>query len=211
MQMISGYYAEQLVFLDETRRDGDAIRRRYGRALPGITPMAVNVPGMGKAASILALCGMTGFLAWDVIEGGYNADAFLAVFEHKLCPLLQPFPDAGSVLVLDNCSIHHAVAARMEVLVAARGAKIVWLPAYSPDFTPIEAMFSELKAWFRRYFRWVASNLENGRAVELAMRSCVNVTKAVAHYEHAGYRASPEFMRMVLVPLMKQELAAARL
>ena len=187
---IKCFFAEQLVFLDETRRDQKSMRRRTGRAPSGVTPVCLTVPGTGKSHSILALTGIAGFLGWHTIEGGYDAQSFLAAFEARILPFLRPFPEPQSVLVLDNCAIHHAVRDELVRLVEARGARIFWLPAYSPSFNPIEALFAQLKAWFRHHFHWCC--LDPARAIEVGMARAVSIRVAVAQYEHSGYRCSPE-------------------
>ena len=184
------FFAAQLVFLDETARNQKGTRRRYGRAPPGVTPLSLTVPGTGAAHSILALCGVEGFLAWDYTEGAYNADLFMAAFRFKILPHLRPFPSPHSVLVLDNCSIHHTYHEELEALVAGVGALIVWLPVYSPQFSPIEYMFSIVKAWFRENFHWVCLDVERG--INTAMCKSVTVASAVNTYGHCGYRCSVE-------------------
>ena len=186
---MKNFFAEQLCFLDETRRDQKSMQRRMGRAPSGVPPVTMTVPGTGPSHSILALTGITGFLAWHAIDGGYDAASFLAAFEVRLLPHLRPFPEPQSVLVLDNCSIHHAVRAEIELLVAGVGARIFWLPAYSPWLNPIEAMFAQLKAWFRRYFYWCCADTR--RAIEVAMKGAVSIRVAVQQYEKSGYRCSP--------------------
>ena len=184
------FYAEMLVFLDETARNTKGMRRKYGRAPPGVTPVSITVPGTGPSHSILALCGVEGFLAWDHTEGAYNAGLFMAAFRLKILPHLQAYPAPHSVLVLDNCSIHHTYEAELEALVATAGARIVWLPPYSPMYSPIEYMFATLKSWFRAHYHWVAADVERG--IEAGMRSSVTIATAARTYEHCGYRCSAE-------------------
>jgi len=69
---------------------------------------------------------------------------FEAYVEHILVPTLSP----GSVVVLDNLSVHTSGRARQ--MIEARGCQMLFLPAYSPDLTPIEEAFSKVKAFLRR-------------------------------------------------------------
>jgi transposase len=61
---------------------------------------------------------------------------------------MNPWPQRNSVLVMDNAPIHHG--GNVAALCAARGVRLIYLPAYSPDFNPIEKGFSCLKARLRR-------------------------------------------------------------
>jgi len=84
-------------------------------------------------------------------------------------PLLTPYPGPRSVVILDNCAIHHDEEIRQIIEVECgklqsleycactdsgtcfKGAKLVYLPPYSPDLNPIEQAFSSIKAWLRRH------------------------------------------------------------
>lgn len=61
---------------------------------------------------------------------------------------MNPYPYPNSVLIMDNCSIHHG--GRVAELAKARGVRLLYLPPYSPDFNPIEKAFGILKAHLRR-------------------------------------------------------------
>jgi transposase len=78
------------------------------------------------------------------VEGGTTAMVFEAYVERVLAPSLSP----GQVVVLDNLSAHKGDKVRE--LVEGRGAELLFLPSYSPDFSPIEEAFSKLKALLRR-------------------------------------------------------------
>lgn len=62
---------------------------------------------------------------------------------------MNPYPYPNSVLIMDNCSIHHG--GRVAELAEARGVRLLYLPPYSPDFNPIEKAFAILKSHLRRY------------------------------------------------------------
>jgi transposase len=80
---------------------------------------------------------------WTV-EGAMDTAAFAVYVQAVLGPTLQP----GQIVVLDNLSVHKAQ--RIQALIAARDCELWYLPAYSPDLTPIEEAFSKLKAGLRR-------------------------------------------------------------
>ena len=62
---------------------------------------------------------------------------------------MSPFPGPQSVIVLNNAAFHHG--GRIDALVEDKGCRLIYLPAYSPDFNPIEKGFSVLKSLLRRY------------------------------------------------------------
>lgn len=79
-----------------------------------------------------------------VIEGTVNKNAFLSFLEHVLLPTL----DKGSVLVMDNWTIHHGYEVRD--LVQEFGCELLYLPTYSPDFNPIEHLFAKIKTVIKK-------------------------------------------------------------
>ena len=91
-----------------------------------------------------------------------------------------------TTLTLDGIADHLMVKVRS----VSNYLKIFWLPAYSPSFNPIEAMFGQLKAWFARYFHWCCADTE--RAIEWGMKRAVSIRVAVRQYEKSGYLCSPE-------------------
>ena len=79
-----------------------------------------------------------------VTDGPINGEMFLAYVREFLCPTLQP----GDTVILDNLSSHKVSG--VEEAIRARGATLLYLPPYSPDFNPIEKFFSKLKALLRK-------------------------------------------------------------
>ena len=79
-----------------------------------------------------------------VLDGPMNRSAFLTYVEQVLCPTLAP----GDVVVMDNLPAHKGNA--VESAIEATGARLLFLPAYSPDFNPIENAFAKLKALLRK-------------------------------------------------------------
>ncbi len=79
-----------------------------------------------------------------VFDGPINAESFLAYVTHSLAPTLKP----RDVVVLDNLSSHKGAAIRKAV--RAAGARLLFLPAYSPDLNPIEQVFAKLKHLMRK-------------------------------------------------------------
>lgn len=79
-----------------------------------------------------------------VLDGPMNGAAFLAYVEQVLVPTLRP----GDIVVMDNLPAHKPIAIRLAI--EAAGAQLRFLPPYSPDFNPIEMVFSKLKAELRK-------------------------------------------------------------
>ena len=79
-----------------------------------------------------------------VLEGPINGECFKIYVEQVLLPALQP----GDVVIIDNLGSHKSKAVRTAIRSA--GAKLFFLPPYSPDFNPIEQVFSKLKALLRK-------------------------------------------------------------
>ena len=193
--------ADQIVCLDETRRDQKKIRRVNGRAPPGISPVAVTIPGTGPSHSILALCNCEGLLAWHQIETGYDADSFMLAFETRILPFLNSYPSPNSVLLLDNASLHHTRRDELEQMVQEVGARIMWLPPYTPTKNPIEWMFKDLKTWLQRNYGWVCEDIDRG--IEAAMIGSVCRRNAAKYYEAAGYVYSAN-VKAALQPLVQK-------
>jgi len=105
-----------------------------------------------------------------------------AVFETYVERVLAPSLSPGQVVVLDNLGAHKGE--RVRELVEARGCELLFLPAYSPDFSPIEEAFSKLKALLRK-----AAARTRGLLVEAIGRALLAVTArdAMGWFVHCGY------------------------
>ena len=146
---VSLYSREMLVFIDETGTDRrDCIRRR-GYSLRGRTPIVQNLLARGEHVSAICSMSVDGMLACKLVRGGVDGDAFLDFVENELMPTLMPFDgyNPRSVVIMDNCSIHHID--EVTELIQQTGAIVHWLPPYSPDYNPIEELFSKSKAMMK--------------------------------------------------------------
>jgi transposase len=113
-----------------------------------------------------------------LIEGAMNTETFEWYIREELAPRLRP----GQVVVLDNLSVHKA--ARIREALADRQCEVLFLPPYSPDFTPIEQAFSKLKAILRGLGARTQDALQE--AVRLAVEA-ITRDDAAAWFAHAGY------------------------
>ena len=130
-------------FLDETGLRL-AYTRRYGRARGGRRVVgAVPLRRPSRSLTLIGALSVRGLHGVQVLEGALNQHSFALYIGHILAP---PLP-RGDVLVLDNLRVHHLTGLREWL--GQRGIEVLFLPPYSPDFTPIEQAWSKLKTKLR--------------------------------------------------------------
>jgi transposase len=112
------------------------------------------------------------------IQGSVTGAAFTAYAHRVLAPSLRP----GQVVVLDNLSAHKQEAARLAL--EAVGARLLFLPAYSPDFNPIELAFAKIKTQLRAAARRTSEDL---LAATAAAIDAVSPADARGFYAHCGF------------------------
>lgn len=154
--------------------------RLYGRGEVGERVIDPVPHGHWKTCTMLAAVRLTGPLAAVTIDAAVNADAFVLRTREVLAPCLRP----GDVVVTDNLSAHKA--AGVAEAIDAAGAALLYLPPYSPDFNPIENLWSKVKAYLRSA---AARTLESlGDAIDRALES---VTRQDCHgfFANGGYLA----------------------
>jgi transposase len=172
--------ARRLIFLDETGVTTNMVRR-YGRAPRGRRVRGYAPAGHWKITTFLAGLTLDGLVAPLVIDQPMNREIFTQYIRQFLVPELRP----GDIVILDNLSSHKGAEAA--ALVDACGAKLLFLPPYSPDLNPIEMAFSKFKTLLRkagertREELWtrIGAILDEFKPVE-----CRN------YFAHAGYAAS---------------------
>jgi transposase len=133
----------KLVFLDETWASTN-MARRYGRAPKGQRCVAAVPHGHWKTTTFIAGLRQHGLTAPLVVDGPIDGEIFLTYVRDFLCPTLQP----GDIVVADNLGSHKV--AGVQQAIEAVGARIVYLPPYSPDLNPIEQVFAKLKTLLRK-------------------------------------------------------------
>ena len=132
----------QLVFIDETWATTNMVRR-YGRAPRGRRLVASVPHGHWKTSTFLAALRVDALTAPCLIDGAVNGDIFRAYVEQVLVATLRP----GDIVIMDNLSSHKVAGVREAI--EAAGARLLYLPPYSPDLNPIEQVFAKLKAILR--------------------------------------------------------------
>ena len=133
----------RLVFIDETWAKTN-MTRTHGRSLRGIR-LVDRVPhGHWHTLTFLAALRCDRLTAPCVFDGPINGVSFRAYVEQILVPTLRP----GDIVVMDNLGSHKSQAVRETIRKA--GAKLFFLPPYSPDLNPIEQVFAKLKTLLRK-------------------------------------------------------------
>ena len=133
----------RLVFIDETWAKTN-MTRTHGRCLRGKRLVADAPQGRWHTLTFLAALRADRIDAPCVIDGPINGQSFLAYVEQLLVPTLSP----GDIVIIDNLGSHKGKAVRRAIRTA--GAKLFFLPPYSPDLNPIEQVFAKLKTLLRK-------------------------------------------------------------
>lgn len=137
-----GDLIKRLKFIDEIGTNL-GLTRLFGRAAPGARVVEATPGHSGPHYTVVAALGWSGVKAPWVLAGAMDGTAFAAYVELVLAPTLRQ----GDIIVLDNLSAHKT--AHIRQLIEARGARLEFLPPYSPDFNPIELCWSKVKTALR--------------------------------------------------------------
>jgi len=152
--------------------------RAFGRAVCGQRLVQAVPHGHWKTSTFIGALRCSGMIAPCVIDGAVNGELFLAYVEQVLVPELQP----GDTVIMDNLGSHKVAGVRQAI--EASGAKLLYLPAYSPDLNPIEMAFAKLKSLLRK------KALRTIDAVNNALGAIADVftpEECRAYLRHAGY------------------------
>lgn len=164
-------------FLDETGLRLDACRR-YGRAVGGQRVGQARPLRRGPSLTLIGTLSTQGLGAVQLFEGALNYERFALYVSRFLAPMLR----RGDVLVLDNLAVHKIGGLREWL--AKRGVQVLFLPPYSPDFSPIEQAWSKLKTALR------TASARSRQALEEAVQAATDwITSADAQkwFDHCGY------------------------
>jgi len=157
------------------------MHRRYGRSPRGARLVCPVPHGHGKTTTFVAALRADGLTAPVVIDGAMTGDLFVAYVEQQLAPTLR----AGDVVVMDNLACHKRAGVREAIERA--GARLAYLPPYSPDLNPIELAFSKLKRLLRAAGERTVRRLWDllGQSLDaFAPEECLN------YFRHCGYPAT---------------------
>ena len=134
---------ERLIFLDECGTN-TKMARLYGRSRRGERCRAAIPHGHWKTTTLVAGLSTGGVIAPMIMDGAMDGEMFQAYVRTLLAPCLLP----GDIVIMDNLPAHKVAGARQAI--EAAGATLLFLPAYSPDFNPIEKAINQIKAFLKK-------------------------------------------------------------
>jgi transposase len=172
----------RFVFVDECGTN-IALTRLYARAPRGERVFGKVPRNWGKNLTLIAAMSAEGMEATMSVEGATDGAAFEAYVKHFLVPTLKE----GQVVIMDNLQVHKST--KVCKLVESAGASILFLPPYSPDFSPIEEAFSKIKAILGRVEARTQQALveATGQALDAVSRR-----DALGWFSHCGYRLTDQ-------------------
>jgi transposase len=171
---------QDLVFVDETGSH-IAMTPLYAYA-PRAERAVGKVPrNYGSIMTLIASLSLSGMGPALLLDGAADHLAFEGYIEQVLAPSLK----AGQIVILDNLSLH--LGSRVKQAIEAKGCRLLFLPAYSPDFSPSEEAFSKLKTCLRRAG---ARRREAVREAIAAALDLITLQDALGWFTHCGYPPS---------------------
>ena len=175
---------ERLVFVDECGTH-TSLAPIYGYAPKG-ERLRLSVPRKrGQNTTLLASMSLEGMGPTLAVEGATTAVVFEAYVQRVLAPSLKE----GQVVVMDNLGAHRPK--RVRELIEQRGAELLYLPSYSPDYNPIEEAFAKLKHLLRKTSARTKEALVEAIAAAL---SAISARDVRGFFDHAGYRTTAHLL-----------------
>ena len=167
------------MFLDECAA-WLGLTRSYARAASNKRAIGETVKGKKEKLSLIAAITQEGLdlNAYTLLEDSVNSNAFLAYIKHVLVPTLKP----GQLVIMDNYSIHKNKQVRQ--LIGRAGCYLVYLPTYSPDFNPIEMIFSKIKAGIKKL---KPDSIQKLKQVFATAIEAVTKQDVINCFQHCGY------------------------
>jgi transposase len=174
---MKGLPARHLVFLDESGVN-TCMTRRYGRAI-GKQRCCEGVPlNHGKNTTLISAIRLDHPPLFSVIQGAMHGCQFLDFIKNILVPTLHE----GDIVIMDNLATHKVDG--VEDAIRAAHAQLLFLPPYSPDFNPIEQMWSKMKAYLRKVKARVYDSLHSAILQAFAL---ISPNDLLGWFSHAGY------------------------
>jgi len=167
----------RLVFIDEAGSN-IAMTREYARAPRGERAHGSVPRNRGEVTTMLGALDIKGVRAMMTVEGATDSEVFEAFLERVLLRKLKP----GDIVVLDNVGAHRTAEVRR--LIEATGARVLYLPPYSPDLNPIEPCWAKMKTLLKEFGARTRDALDE--AIRRAM-DLIDDSDAAAWFGHCGY------------------------
>ena len=186
MADISAYNPEMLIWIDESGCNRRNAIRLFGYSVRGIRPQSHVLKVYGERISAIPILTLRGIEDVYLTTSTVNGD----IFEHFICqcilPIILPFDGTNprSVVIMDNCSIHYLN--RVYEIITGVGAKLMFLPPYSPDLMPLEEAFSKVKSILKANEVAFLHTLTPTLMVKLAFSSLTQ-EDCINYIRHAGY------------------------
>lgn len=175
---------QRFVFLDETATPTTLTRLR-ARAPRGQRAIGRVPHKRWESVTLLASLTTRGMGAAMGLKGALARESFETYVEQLLLPTLVP----GQIVVLDNLPVHKSARARR--LIEEAGCTVLFLPAYSPDFNPIELAFAKLKQHLRSTAARTFASVITATAPAL---TAVTAADARGFFAHCGYHLSGQLL-----------------
>jgi transposase len=121
------------------------MERPVARSQKGCRALCLRSVYKGQKYTLIGAISIQGIVCMKTIKGSMKGKDFEAFIQHDLCPHLS----SNHVVVMDNLNSHKSV--KIQQLIEATGARVLYLPRYSPEFNPIEMLWSVLKAFVRKF------------------------------------------------------------
>ena len=187
------YPREFFVWVDETGTDRRDQLHKFGYAIRGQPAVCTQLFTRGKRISAVVAMSSEGVEAYELTTctGSNNGDKFVDFVRGSLIPVTQPFPDRHSIVIMDNCSIHHVQA--VKDLFDSFDVLLVYLPPYSPDYNPIEELFSYLKYYLKEHEDLIHHRGRSNQCDKFAMQ-WLDKSQWI---QHLDYITNPQSMNKI--------------
>lgn len=166
-----------LIFIDESGINLGMTRSR-GRAISGKRLYDSCPRNRGSNISLIGALSLDGLIATMSLPGSVNTEVFLIYIREILLPQLW----RGAFVIMDNLPVHKA--SRIREMIEAVGAKVIFLPPYSPDLSPIELCWLKLKQCLRTVKARTATAIN--QALSEIINHQISSDEAVGWFEHCG-------------------------
>ena len=187
MAEVSMYDPTMLVWIDESGCDKRNSLRKYAYNMKGLTPRDQRLIVRGTCYSAIPVMSSEGIQDVCLLESTVNGDRMQVFVRNYLLLILKPFnwSNPHLVVIMDNASIHHVQ--EVTDLIESHGAKILFLPPYSPDLNPLEEVFSQVKSIMKQNDSLFQSCVESRLLLSIAF-SMVTAENCNAYITHSGYQ-----------------------
>jgi transposase len=179
---IASWALDDLVVVDEMG-SSISLTRLYARSPKGHRAYGAVPRNHGRNTTLVGALTAGGIEVAMTLDGAVDTAAFALFCERILCPALRP----GQIVLLDNLAVHKSQ--RVRELIEGAGCQLLFLPAYSPDFAPIELAFAKIKGLLRRLGARTKEALEDAIAQAI---DAITPAEALAFFRHCGYHLTQQ-------------------